>query len=154
MMLSPWFAGPGQDSTITPAVKVALGALLTRLDTARCRSAGVKQGSPSDRSAATAPRLSARELQVARFVSLGMTNKQIAIQLKLSPNTIKRHLARILRRLDLGKRAAVATWYAVRQPAGDGAASSHEPALSRRPPPTRLAAHAQFEPSRSAALHQ
>ena len=154
VMLSPWFAGPGQDPTIAPPVKAALDTLLAKLDAARCRPCAMTRGSATPADDASLPRLSARELQVARLVSLGMTNKQIAIQLKLSPNTIKRHLARILRRLGLGKRSAVATWYAVRQPAGEPVSITHEPALIGHRLPVRLAAHAAADASRSATLHQ
>lgn len=66
----------------------------------------------SERSRRQEPTLSPRELDVVRFVSEGLTNKEIAIRLELSPNTIKRHMARVLRRLGVAKRSAVATWYA------------------------------------------
>jgi len=154
LMLSPWFAGPGQDPTITPPVRTVLGSLLARLDTARCRPVGVVQGATAGRDDPAAPRLSARELQVARFVSLGMTNKQIAIRLNLSPNTIKRHVARILRRLGLGKRSAMATWYALRQPAGDLSPAAGESTLAGRQLPMRLAAQSLSDRSRHAAIHQ
>jgi DNA-binding CsgD family transcriptional regulator len=153
VMLSPWFAGPGQDTTIAPPVKAALDSLLTTLDRARCTSSGTTPRATAAGDEGQAPRLSARELQVARFVSLGMTNKQIAIQLKLSPNTIKRHLARILRRLGLGKRSAVATWYAVRQPAGEPVSTADEPAVAGHRLTMRLAAHASADASRRAAFH-
>lgn len=168
LTLSPWFAAPGQDPALTPAARQALTLLLAQLDRARTRHAPALQSVPfaphdaaaaSIRASTSDPRLSARELQVARYVSLGMTNKQIAIALKLSPNTIKRHLARILRRLGMGKRSALASWYAVQtlpvepKPAdGSGAAAGpgQAPRVStpRLPTPTR-AGHLH-----SATLHQ
>jgi DNA-binding NarL/FixJ family response regulator len=152
-MLSPWFAVPGRDAPTAPPVKAALDTLLTMLDRARCARSGTTPRAMAADDDASAPRLSARELQVARFVSLGMTNKQIAIQLKLSPNTIKRHLARILRRLGLGKRSAVATWYAVRQPAGDALSTTHEPAIAGSLPTMHLVARPPADVSRRAAFH-
>lgn len=49
--------------------------------------------------------LTAREVQVVRLVAQGLTNEQIADRLYLSPDTIKTHLRRVFRRLDVNNRA-------------------------------------------------
>ncbi len=55
--------------------------------------------------------LSARELQVLALLADSQSNKLIARSLDLSPHTVKRHVARILDRLDLGSRMQAADWY-------------------------------------------
>jgi DNA-binding NarL/FixJ family response regulator len=57
-------------------------------------------------------RLSARELEVARLVASGLTNREIAERLVISKWTADNHVANILRKLDLARRAQVATWLA------------------------------------------
>jgi DNA-binding NarL/FixJ family response regulator/tetratricopeptide (TPR) repeat protein len=49
--------------------------------------------------------LTAQELQVAQFVATGMTNKEIAAQLFLSPRTIDSHLRKIFTKLGISSRA-------------------------------------------------
>ncbi|MGK6306859.1 LuxR C-terminal-related transcriptional regulator [Variovorax sp. DT-64] len=58
--------------------------------------------------------LSARELQVLALLAEGRSNKLIARALDLSPHTVKRHVARILDRLDLASRMQAAEWYRAR----------------------------------------
>ena len=48
--------------------------------------------------------LTPRETQVVALVLEGMTNKGIARQLGLSPDTVKEHLGRICRKLNLSDR--------------------------------------------------
>ncbi|WP_076997645.1 LuxR C-terminal-related transcriptional regulator [Variovorax sp. KK3] len=55
--------------------------------------------------------LSPRELEVLALLTEGQSNKLIARCLDLSPHTVKRHVARILERLDLTSRAQAANWY-------------------------------------------
>ena len=62
--------------------------------------------------------LSAREFEVARLVAAGLTNRQIAEQLVLSPKTISAHITHILTKLGAARRAEIAAWCAtVRQAA-------------------------------------
>jgi len=61
--------------------------------------------------APTALPLSARELEVLTCIAGGESNKVIARVLDLSPHTVKRHVARILERLDLSSRGEAAAWY-------------------------------------------
>jgi two-component system response regulator DevR len=57
--------------------------------------------------------LSQRELQVLQLVAQGLSNKEIAHQLKIRPGTVKEHVTRILRKLNLRNRTE-ATLYALR----------------------------------------
>jgi DNA-binding NarL/FixJ family response regulator len=61
-------------------------------------------------SAEAAPVLTPRELDVLKLVAQGLSNTEIAQRLVLSEHTVHRHLANILRKLDLSSRAAAAAW--------------------------------------------
>jgi LuxR family transcriptional regulator, maltose regulon positive regulatory protein len=54
--------------------------------------------------------LTPRELEVLTLVAQGLSNAGIARRLVLSEHTVHRHLANILRKLDLSSRAAAAAW--------------------------------------------
>ena len=54
--------------------------------------------------------LTPRELEVLKLVALGLSNSDVAQRLVLSEHTVHRHLANILRKLDLTSRAAAAAW--------------------------------------------
>ncbi len=54
--------------------------------------------------------LTPRELDVLALVVQGLSNADIARRLVLSEHTIHRHLANILRKLNLSSRAAAAAW--------------------------------------------
>lgn len=58
--------------------------------------------------------LTARQVEILRFVAQGMSNPDIAKRLKLSDHTVKRHVANLLSRLGLSSRAAAAA-YAVKR---------------------------------------
>ena len=49
--------------------------------------------------------LSPREQQVAGFVCLGYTNKEIAQQLSISPETVKTHVRNVLIKFNFGSRS-------------------------------------------------
>jgi predicted ATPase/DNA-binding CsgD family transcriptional regulator len=61
---------------------------------------------------AAASVLTPRELDVLKLVAQGLSNPDIARRLVLSEHTVHRHLANILRKLDLSSRAAAAAWAA------------------------------------------
>ena len=86
--------------TLAPAQVLAT---LVRADTAAGQTRAV-----ISREAASA--LTPRELDVLKLVTQGLTNPDIAQRLVLSEHTIHRHLANILRKLDLSSRAAAAAW--------------------------------------------
>jgi predicted ATPase/DNA-binding CsgD family transcriptional regulator len=54
--------------------------------------------------------LTPRELDVLKLVAQGLSNSDIAQRLFLSEHTVHRHLANILRKLNLSSRAAAAAW--------------------------------------------
>ncbi len=57
-------------------------------------------------------RLSKRELEVARLVSQGLTNKEIASTLFISQRTAEGHVAQICNKLGFSTRAQIAAWAA------------------------------------------
>jgi predicted ATPase/DNA-binding CsgD family transcriptional regulator len=74
---------------------------------------------PTDATAGPAPAadprkapsvLTPRELDVLKLVAQGLSNPDIAQRLVLSEHTVHRHLANILRKLNLSSRAAAAAW--------------------------------------------
>lgn len=60
-----------------------------------------------DRESATAPLLSARELQIVAGLARGLTNRGIAEELYLSVHTVRNHIQRICRRLGASTRLEV-----------------------------------------------
>jgi pimeloyl-ACP methyl ester carboxylesterase/DNA-binding CsgD family transcriptional regulator len=75
------------------------------------------RGLESDESgppAATTGTLSLREVEVLRLVAAGRSNQQIAQELVISENTVKRHVSNILDKIDAANRAE-ATAFAARQ---------------------------------------
>ena len=66
------------------------------------------------RSAVPGPTLTARELEVLKLVAQGMSNKEIAVELFISENTVKNHVRNILEKLHLHSRME-AVMYAVRE---------------------------------------
>ncbi len=57
-------------------------------------------------------RLSKRELEVARLVTQGLTNKEIARTLFISQRTAEGHVAQICNKLGFSTRAQIAAWAA------------------------------------------
>jgi predicted ATPase/DNA-binding CsgD family transcriptional regulator len=62
--------------------------------------------------------LTPRELEVARLVARGRSNKQIAAELVISQRTAEGHVERILAKLGFTSRAQLAAWVAASQPDG------------------------------------
>jgi ATP/maltotriose-dependent transcriptional regulator MalT len=54
--------------------------------------------------------LTSRELEVARLVARGLTNRQIADELVVTVRTAENHVQHILEKLDLANRAQIASW--------------------------------------------
>ncbi len=91
------------------AVVLGAGLTLTLLH----RSAAPAPGAPTYDAAALAV-LSAREQEVLSLVAEGLTNRQIAERLVISPVTARNHVSRILTKLDLDNRTQAAAWLAGR----------------------------------------
>ncbi|HEY3063796.1 MAG TPA: LuxR C-terminal-related transcriptional regulator [Chloroflexota bacterium] len=61
--------------------------------------------------------LTPREREVAAPVARGLTNREIAEELVITPGTVGTHIEHILARLNLRSRAAIAAWW-VNRPSG------------------------------------
>ncbi|WP_162574562.1 helix-turn-helix transcriptional regulator [Variovorax sp. PBL-H6] len=103
LSLAPWGTAAPEDG---------LAALRQWVETARRFKTGSQQVPRA--STANNAGLSARELEVLALLADGQSNKLIARALDLSPHTVKRHVARILDRLDLASRMQAAEWYRTR----------------------------------------
>jgi predicted ATPase/DNA-binding CsgD family transcriptional regulator len=80
------------------ALRLALG----ESDQAQVAAAGGAESAP----------LGKRELEVARLVAEGLSNKQIAARLFISDRTVATHVGNILNKLGFNSRAQVASWMA------------------------------------------
>jgi DNA-binding NarL/FixJ family response regulator len=74
--------------------------------------AGAEQGANPGTS--TAPTLTEREAEILRMVAKGLTSRQIATRLTLSPRTVENHVQNTLRKLQLHNRVELAR-YAIEQ---------------------------------------
>lgn len=54
--------------------------------------------------------LSPRETDVLKYLAQGLSNKDIAVTMRLSPSTVKRHVENILRKLRLKNRVEAAVY--------------------------------------------
>jgi DNA-binding CsgD family transcriptional regulator len=89
-----------------------VGRLMPRAE-AIAYALGEKLPRPSPPSATTARTpLSKRELEVARLVAAGLSNKEIGSRLFLSERTVETHVSKILSRLGIGSRVEIASWVA------------------------------------------
>jgi DNA-binding NarL/FixJ family response regulator len=91
-------------SLISPAMA---GKLLTEF-------ASMMRDTTEQPTAARAPRLTDRELEVLKLVARGLNNRDIAKELYISENTVKNHIRNILEKLQLHSRME-AVVYAVRE---------------------------------------
>jgi DNA-binding CsgD family transcriptional regulator len=107
---------PGSDSV---ALDVELGGY--RWTVSRVQRRTVEQLSGS---------LSPRELEIARMVAAGMTNRAIASVLSISPWTVGTHLRRMFSKLDVNSRAAMVALVVER---GDCTAATRPGAAAERP---------------------
>ncbi|GIH22259.1 LuxR family transcriptional regulator [Acrocarpospora phusangensis] len=96
--------------------------LLTRLRADATKAGAIPVLTAADALPLTSPRatvpwhpLTAREFEVSQFVAAGLTNRQIAERLVLSPKTISAHVEHILTKLGASRRTEIAAWYATVQ---------------------------------------
>jgi DNA-binding NarL/FixJ family response regulator len=54
--------------------------------------------------------LTLRELQVANFVALGLSNREISGRLRIAEGTVRRHVSNILAKLEFHSRTQIARW--------------------------------------------
>ncbi|WUT86475.1 AAA family ATPase [Streptomyces melanogenes] len=74
----------------------------------RLRAVGVRRQPASAGYVKEWPELTASELRVARLVARGLTNRQVAERLSLSPHTVGSHLRRTFTKLDVASRTELA----------------------------------------------
>ncbi|GAA2857333.1 hypothetical protein Acy02nite_66650 [Actinoplanes cyaneus] len=95
---------PGEAAGFVAAARDAFGAL----------PAAWLAGTPSAR--ADSSPLTARELEVARLVASGRTDREIAGTLVISPRTVAAHVEHIRTKLGVGRRTQIAGWLATVEP--------------------------------------
>lgn len=71
-----------------------------------CHRVAMLATSGGNREAVASP-LTRRERQIAELVADGLSNKEIAIELRIGPATVKNHIHNILEKLDVPRRGAV-----------------------------------------------
>ena len=86
---------------IVAAAFLALGVVVGMRAFAPRTPAAAFDGNPAARESLG---LSARELTVLEHLAAGRSNKEIAAQLEISPNTVKTHLARVFEKLGAARR--------------------------------------------------
>ena len=129
--------GQAQHDACEEAVRTGLGEAPYRdcwergyaLASDQVVAAALEDAPPAERhtpratAAQDADELSARELEVARLVAKGLSNRAIAADLFVSVATVKTHVSHILAKLGLESRVQVANWVAEHDsgpPAPDG----------------------------------
>lgn len=68
------------------------------------RASPVEAGIEGNPRAAEVLGISPRELEVLREIAAGHSNKEIALRLHVSPNTVKTHIARLFEKLEARRR--------------------------------------------------
>ncbi|MFJ1709535.1 ATP-binding protein [Kitasatospora sp. NPDC088346] len=91
------------------ASRLRAGAALTT-EQAVARALGEPPARPDRQAQDAASVLTSRELTVARLLSQGLTDKQIAAHLVISPRTAQGHVQRILAKLGFASRTQIAAW--------------------------------------------
>ena len=81
------------------------------------REDGAPPAAPSPRRPGTDGRLTGRQREVAGLVAQGLTDREIAARLVISPRTAESHVEQILARLGFRSRSEIAAWHAVQCPA-------------------------------------
>ncbi len=80
-------------------------ASLAAMELERLGEAAEERRSPEAPQRAVAGGLTARQVEIARLIAAGLTNKEIAAKLFLSPRTVEMHVANMLDRLDCRSRS-------------------------------------------------
>jgi predicted ATPase/DNA-binding NarL/FixJ family response regulator len=117
----------GQLDQAAVSALIAQGSALSAHEAVRLAS-GASPGDPARHGAepvpvqrdpagpGTATPLTARELEIARLIARGLSNRAIADELVISPATVARHVANIFSKLGFSSRAQLAAWAAQREP--------------------------------------
>jgi ATP/maltotriose-dependent transcriptional regulator MalT len=88
----------------------AEGSTMTVIEAADYAIAALASVPASTPPAAAGPALSAREWEVAAAVARGLTNREIADDLVISPRTVERHVDNIRAKLGVRSRTQIALW--------------------------------------------
>lgn len=75
-----------------------------------CRRVAALSGTPVQ----APPALTRRERQIAALASEGLSNKEIAIELRIGPATVKNHIHNILEKLQIRRRGAIGAYIRAR----------------------------------------
>jgi DNA-binding CsgD family transcriptional regulator len=97
----------------------------------RAERTGALVNEPGDGSGESASVLTPRELDVLRLVAPGLSNADIAQRLVLGQQTVHRHLANMLRKLNISSRSAAAAWGGAQRARLSPAQAGHLPWLCR-----------------------
>ncbi len=89
----------------TDAAAPRLGGLV--IDGQRFALVLAPGAAPQARAASPIAALSARELQIARAIAEGMSDKEVARSLGISEYTVREHVRRVFHKLNLSKRTAL-----------------------------------------------
>jgi predicted ATPase/DNA-binding CsgD family transcriptional regulator/Tfp pilus assembly protein PilF len=106
--------GPDQDQPV-PGPSAATEPAWT--DPARLAGLAHRGSVPSTPSGPSTP-LTPREHEIVTLIAQGLSNRQIADELVISPATAARHVANILAKLGFSSRTQVASWAARHEPSG------------------------------------
>ena len=68
------------------------------------------RGSARGEASSVRPAIAPRELEVLRLVAKGLTDREIARELYMSPSTVQKHLTRIRQKTGLRRRSELARW--------------------------------------------
>jgi len=103
------FMDQSKEFPVTPPI---LGMLMPHLDTALRRIENIEGKNDDELQEEHLQGISDREQEIIHWLRLGKTNFEISIILGISTNTVKNHLKRIFKKLDVSSRAqAVATCF-------------------------------------------
>lgn len=80
------------------------------------------------------PRLSPREMEVARLVSMGNSNREVARLMHISEHTVKNYLFRVFEKLGASNRVEVLLYFSRRNNLHANAELDPPPAIQKRSP--------------------
>lgn len=92
----------------------SISDLISRVDDLHCLMAKWEnERDAADEAQSRLSTLSAREKEVGNLLAVGLSNKEIALKLQLSPRTIEAHRARIIRKLKLRSSSEIVRLFAI-----------------------------------------